>query len=112
MVERRAHARYAVWFPVVVTSSVGEGIAISYDVSAGGLLVACPGRLEPGAEVEVTFRVRPEAPEQRARGCVVRVERNQEDDDGPWRWRIAVEFDHPVPEIEALLASSTGVRPH
>jgi hypothetical protein len=94
-----------VWFPIAVQSSIGEGIAISYDVSSGGLLMACPGKLEAGAAVTVKFRIDASAPEQEVRGKVVRVEKNQNDEDGPWRWRIAVEFEQPVPEVEALLAA-------
>lgn len=109
MQERRAHERHPVWFPITVANgSGGEGTAISYDVSSGGLLMACPGRVEPGAEIIVKFRIRGDGPEQIARGRVVRVEENQPE--GPWRWRIAVGFEDDVPEIEALLASS-GVSP-
>ena len=104
MQDRRAHERHSVWFPITVSSDSGEGTAISYDVSTGGLLMACPGRVEPGAEITVTFRVRGDAPEQTARGRVIRVEENQPE--GAWRWRIAVGFESEVPEIEALLASA------
>ena len=107
MQNRREHERHAVWFPISVSSAVGDGIAISYDVSSGGLLMACPGRIEPGAEITVTFRLREGTPEQSARGRVLRVEENQPD--GPWRWRIAIEFEHAVPEIEGLLARSPAV---
>lgn len=106
MDDRREHERYSVWFPISVATEAGEGIAISYDVSTGGLLMACPGRLETGASVEITFRVRADAPEQRIRGRVVRTQDN--DPDGAWRYRIAVEFDHPVPELEAIVASAQG----
>lgn len=104
MDDRREHARHEVWFPIAVSSRDGEGLAISYDVSSGGLLMACPGRLEPGAEVTVTFRVREGAPEQTAKGRVVRVEENQPD--GVWRWRIAVELEPRLTELEALLATA------
>jgi hypothetical protein len=103
---RREHARHSVWFPISVRSPDGEGIAISYDVSSGGLLMACPGRLEEGAEVTVTFTVPAGASERTARGRVVRIEENEPH--GAWRWRIAVEFDAPMTDVEALLASSTA----
>jgi hypothetical protein len=106
MDNRREHPRHAVWFPVALESAGQEGIAITYDVSSGGLLMACPGRLEPGAEVQVTFHLRPGAPEQRARGRVVRIEEN--DREGPWRWRLAVEFDAPMPDLEALALRTEG----
>lgn len=106
MENRREHARHAVWFPIAVRSGDGEGIAISYDVSTGGLLMACPGRLEPGATVTVTFRVGEGAPERSAEGRVVRIEENQPE--GAWRWRIAVEFDTPMQDVESLIARSTA----
>lgn len=106
MENRREHARHSVWFPIAVRSPDGEGIAISYDVSTGGLLMACPGRLEAGAEVSVTFRVREGAPERSAQGRVVRIEENQPH--GAWRWRIAVEFDTPMDDVETLIASSVA----
>ncbi|MDQ3035583.1 MAG: PilZ domain-containing protein [Myxococcota bacterium] len=106
MDDRREHARHAVWFPIAVRSADGEGLAISYDLSTGGLLMACPGRVEPGAVVTVTFRMRAEAPERTAQGRVVRIEQNQPE--GAWRWRIAVEFDAPMSDLESLIASSTA----
>lgn len=108
MDNRREHSRHPLWFPISVVSEGRDGIAISYDLSSGGLLMACPGRLEPGAEVSVTFRVHASAPEQQVRGRVVRIEDNQPASEGPWRWRLAVEFDAPVPELADLLASSSA----
>ncbi len=100
--ERREHTRHAVWFPVSIESPAGEGVAITHDASSGGLLVSCPGSLEVGAVVTVTFRIRKDEPEHRVKGKVVRI--IPTGDEGPWRFRIALGFDEPMPELEALLA--------
>lgn len=99
--DRREHARHSVWFPVSIESPAGEGFAISYDVSVGGLLVACPGQVDVGSEVTATFRLHKDAPEHRVKGKVLRIEPTG--DEGPWRYRIAVAFESPVPEIQELL---------
>ena len=88
-----------------IQSQAGDGFAISYDVSSGGLLVACPGSLEVGSEVTATFRVKKDAPEHVVKGKVLRIEPTGEQ--GPWRYRIAVAFDTPMPELEALIERST-----
>ena len=108
MDNRREHSRHALWFPIEISSESGGATAISYDVSSGGLLMACPGRLEAGALVTVTFRLLASAPEQEVRGRVVRIEENPAARGGPWRWRMAVEFDAPVPELASLLATSAA----
>ena len=105
MDDRRGHVRHPVWFPVSIQSAGADGIAITYDVSVGGLLVACPGTLDVGAEVTVTFRINASAPEQSVKGRVVRIEPNSGADDGPWRHRIAVEFAEPMPELESMIAA-------
>ncbi len=101
--ERRANDRYRIWFPMtVVTDDGDEGTAITYDVSASGLAMACPGRLEVGVRVQLRFRV---AESDEARSIAAQILRVEENDDehGPWRFRMAVQFDEPQPELEGLL---------
>lgn len=104
MDERRANERYRVWFPIcVVTASGDEGTAITFDVSASGLLMACPGRLEIGEHVQLRFRVSEDDTEERSIGAsILRVEENP-GEAGPWRFRMAVQFDEPQPDLEGLL---------
>lgn len=105
--ERRSRERYRVWFPMSVIADGGaEGTAITYDVSASGLLMACPGRLEVGSKVALKFRMTPDAPERELPAKIVRVE-ERPDEDGPWRYRMAVQFDQPHPELEGLLAEAS-----
>jgi c-di-GMP-binding flagellar brake protein YcgR len=103
--ERRTNERYRIWFPMTVVTDDGEeGTAITYDVSAAGLLMACPGKLDVGAHVTLRFRVGADDPDQRAIGArVVRVEDNAPDEEGPWRHRMAVEFDTPQPDLQGVL---------
>jgi PilZ domain-containing protein len=110
--ERRAKERYRVWFPMsVLTESGAEGTAITYDVSAGGLLMACAGRLEVGTRVTLHFRVGSGDPPERAiAASIVRVDENAEDD-GLWRFRMAVQFDAPEPDLEAVLIAESNEAP-
>lgn len=103
--ERRANERYRVWFPMTVVTDDGEeGTAITYDVSATGLLMACPGFLETGSHVTLKFKVSSDEGEERVvPATILRMEDNLEGDSGPWRYRMAVQFDDPHPELEALL---------
>ena len=106
--ERRRQERYQVWFPITVVTDDGqEGTAITYDVSSTGLLMACPGRLETGVHLTLRFRIDPDTPERAVRGSVVRVE-DRPDEDGPWRHRLAVDFDEPQPDLQGLLEAAAA----
>lgn len=100
--ERRANERHRVWFPMtVVTDDGGKGTAITFDVSATGVLMACPGELKLGSRVTLRFTLSTEDEERVVSGTVRRAELNP--GDARWRHRLAVEFDEPHPELEALL---------
>lgn len=105
--ERRASERYRVWFPMTVVTDQGEqGTAITYDVSASGLLMACPGRLDLQAHVTLRFKLaHGDAPERSIPGTIVRVEEN-DGEQGPWRYRMAVQFDTVQPNLEAILEAN------
>jgi len=102
--ERRNRERYRIWFPMTVVTDDGEeGTAITYDVSATGLLMACPGKLDVGAHVTLRFKVSGDDVEERAvPASIVRVEDNASEE-GPWRFRMAVEFDTAQPDLEGAL---------
>ena len=102
--ERRDKERYRVWFPMTVVTEAGdEGTAITYDVSSGGLLMACPGALDVGARVTLRFKIEEEDEERVIGASILRLEPNP-GGETPWRFRMAVQFDEPHPELEALLA--------
>lgn len=101
-VERRAQ-RYTVWLPVRI-AELEEGHAVSHNVSDRGMLLVSATKLDVGATVTIVVQIPPEGTvEKRVQGRVVRVEANRDDPNGMWPHRMAVEFDHPVPEIEAAL---------
>lgn len=92
--QRRQHGRYRVWFPVKVSSGLGDGLAFNQNVSAGGMLIAVSARLEVDAEVIVRFQVPPESGQEHVvEGRITRIERNTEDPDGIWPYRVAVAFE-------------------
>ena len=81
-----------------------EGVAVSHNVSRRGLLMVTASTVEIGASIAVTFRIPPDAPEERTvLGRVIRVERNEVDPLGLWPHRMAIQFDDAVPELEPLL---------
>ncbi|GAB5550001.1 MAG: PilZ domain-containing protein [Sandaracinaceae bacterium] len=102
--ERRANERYRVWFPLTVVTDEGqEGTAISYDVSASGLLMACPGSLQVDDVVTLRFKLASDDQDERnVQAKIIRVEATT-DPEGPWRYRMAVEFLTPQPDLEGLL---------
>lgn len=105
MTERRASERYAVWVPVQF--GLGERppeLAVSYDISDSGIRISVAKPLEVGSEITVTFKMMPDdTVERTARGRIVRVDRNTDDPYGLWPYRMAVAFEHPLPELESAL---------
>jgi hypothetical protein len=83
------------------------GLAISYDASEKGLLLASPATLQVGDKLSVTFAIAPVEKEERVvTGTVVRIMSNDEDPDGMWPNKIGVEFDEPVPKLEQILRAA------
>ncbi len=101
--ERRTEHRFQVWLPVKV-DSLKEGIAVTHNASQGGVLMVTASTLAPGSEVHITLRTPDTQEVHELAGHVVRVEANTDDPHGLWPHRLAIEFDHPVPELEWALA--------
>jgi hypothetical protein len=81
-----------------------EILTVCRDVSQTGILVSSPKWVEPGTDLKLTLRIPPEDPlERAARGHVVRSGANEDDPEGLWRYRIAIEFDEPIAELDGLL---------
>lgn len=112
MDERRDKNRYQVWFPVELDAdALKKRLAVTRNVSSRGLLLSASTNLDEGSKVIVTFRVLPgDAQERSVQGTIIRVEKNTDDPDGLWPLRIAVEFDQPIPEIEAKLKEAESIR--
>jgi hypothetical protein len=93
-------------------SAAGEGIGVSYDVSAAGVRVSCSHALEVGADVTVSIEVPGASPVVReVRGRVIRIGPNEDDPEGLWPHRVAVEFDERIEGLEALLDASPASVP-
>lgn len=102
--EKRSYERFQVWFPMRIGTGDDQGLAISYDASAKGLLIASPASLQVDDVIDVTFAMPPpEGNEKTVKGRVVRVGKNEADPDGMWPNRLAVEFEEEVPGLEDVL---------
>jgi hypothetical protein len=81
------------------------GFAVSHDASDNGLLLVCSGTPEIGSTIRVTLVIPPGGNvEVTVPATVVRVTRNDEDPDGLWPNKMAVQFQEPVEKLEAYLA--------
>lgn len=99
--ERRIARRYVLWIPVQVASGPEvRMLAVSRNISWSGALMIAGARAEVGDRVELTLQLPGSAEERRLEGEVVRVETNDEDPDGLWRYRLAVRFAEAVPDLE------------
>jgi hypothetical protein len=108
MSDKRAFDRHCIWFPVSVETGARQVWAVCRDIGAGGIMISSAGALEIGAAVTVTFRIAPNDPaERKVEGRIVRIEPNQDDRDGTWPHRLAIEFLQPIPELDSLLENWT-----
>jgi hypothetical protein len=106
MDEKRAFRRRCIWFPVTLETGRGDVWAVARDAAPGGILISSAGALAVGTDVTVAFRVAPDdATEKRVLGKVVRLEPHRNDGGGAWPHRIAIEFNEPLPELEAIFES-------
>jgi hypothetical protein len=79
-------------------------MAVNHNIGAGGMLIALTAELKVNQKVAVTFRMPPQGEqEQRIEGCITRVEKNTEDPEGTWPFRIAVAFDNVATDLIPLL---------
>jgi hypothetical protein len=99
--ERRTNDRHTAWFPIRMDADESGGeVAIAKNVSDKGMLLASYKKLVVGEPVKLALHVRPEGDIPRlVSGTIVRLVPNDEDPEGMWRYKIAVEFDAPDPEL-------------
>jgi hypothetical protein len=96
--ERRGYPRHAVWFPVQVDGEdLGIAVGATKDASATGLALEANGGFTIGAPVRLTFRVSTHEPLRHVDATIVRCHREPM---AEWPWRLAVEFEDPLPHIE------------
>lgn len=99
--ERRVAKRYVLWIPVQLTNGPElQMLAVSRNISWSGALMIAGASLERGERVQLTLQLPGSAEERKLEGEIVRVEDNDDDPDGLWRYRIAVKFSEPVPDLE------------
>lgn len=79
-------------------------MAIGHDASARGLLMVSANSMETGARLSLTLKLPPDLTRQiSVNARVVRVEPNDEDPEGIWPHRIALEFEGADEEIDRAL---------
>ncbi len=114
MSDKRAHSRYALWFPVTVDGATQQMWAVCKDVSAGGILIsgtASTAGLAVGDVVTLSFRVTPDTDEKRVSGRVVRVEATDENPREVWPHRMAIEFLEPDATLQAAFVRASSRPP-
>jgi len=86
-------------------SSDGDVIlGITRDVSEVGVLLVSAAEPKPGSTVELTLDFPgDEAGKRVVTGTIVRVRDNEQDQDGLWRYQVAVEFQDRIEELEPFL---------
>lgn len=83
-------------------------MAINHNMGPGGMLVASSAELTPGTEVTCSFVVPASSAQQQIKGKVIRVEKNADDPDGIWPYRIALAFDEVAPDLAPLLEKAAA----
>ena len=74
-------------------------LAVTRNISWSGVLMVVGANLEAGERVELTLQI-PGAEARKLPGVIVRAEVNEEDPDGLWKYRLAIQFDDPVHDLE------------
>jgi hypothetical protein len=110
-VQRREHARYKLWFPVQLRiGGVGAAakVGINHNIGSGGMLVAACADVTVGERVTVTFQLPTGGGLKELPGSVVRIERNTDDPDGEWPFKVAVAFDEVSPDLIPYLEDAVA----
>jgi hypothetical protein len=98
---RRGHERHTAWFPVRLDAEeLGDCMGVTKNVSRQGVLLCSAEKFVVGAPVTVELHLDPDvqAP-RRVQGTIVRLTPNEEDPNGLWPYKMAVEFDDPDPVV-------------
>lgn len=83
-------------------------MAINHNMGPGGMLLASSAELQPGTEVKCSFVVPTSTAQHEMKGRVIRVEKNADDPDGMWPFRIAIAFDEVAPDLVTLLEQASA----
>jgi hypothetical protein len=116
--DRRTDARHLACFPAYLELEArGTRLALISDISITGALLLTQTVHQPNEHVTLKLYVdgNPDAPRQ-ALARVIRFERCSFDRADVWPYRIAVQFDEPIAdlqhEVEALAARQAELKLH
>lgn len=105
--ERRDNERRVVWVPLEVDSEASDkALAVSKNISEGGALMVTGQAPEVGSQVTLRFGAGDDVRE--LVGKVVRIEPNDADPRGLWPYRLAIELDESIPDVEQFARELEG----
>jgi hypothetical protein len=110
--EKRTFQRYALWFPVTLTTrdTNAEVWAICRDASAGGIQISSQTPVAVGTKVSARFRIsRRDTKERAIDASIVRSETNDGELMLAFPFRLGLRFTSPVPELPEELADQVGI---
>jgi len=107
--DQRKHHRFTTWLPVRLEATGTEArLGVTHNVSESGVLLVSNASLSAGDPVTIRYRITPlESSESYAIGKIVRVDRNDDDPNGLWPYRVAVQFEAPLEGLEESFAPTT-----
>ena len=82
-------------------------MAMNHNIGAGGMLMVLGSDLSVGEPVTVTFRLPPGDVEHQLQGTVLRIEPNDEDPEGSWPMRVAVQFENIDQALAPLIREAS-----
>jgi hypothetical protein len=104
MDEKRRAPRHTVWFPMQLSTGGDVIMAISRNMSEVGVMMVTAASLDVGSPVTLNVALPNDAEGARELvGKIVRVEENEDDREGLWRHKVAVDFDARVNGLNEVL---------
>ena len=107
MEDRRREPRLEQWLPVQV-GGAKTALGVAHNASRHGMLMMATHAFEIGDHLELTIQNPKTGANLGIFARVVRVGENQGDPDGMWRHAVALEFEEPQLELEALVKQLGG----
>ncbi|HEX2676972.1 MAG TPA: PilZ domain-containing protein [Polyangiales bacterium] len=110
--QRREHARYKLWLPVQMSAGGEAKLAVVHNMGAGGMLIALCAEVKVGEPVSVRFQLPTGDSQRELQAHIVHVERNAEDPDGEWPFKVGIAFDEVssdlIPALELAVSRFGG----
>ncbi len=106
--ERRRSLRLPLWVPTRIdTATQPNRFGMTRNVSSTGALLGTPTRFRIGERADIELRLPNQEPKN-VPGRIVRLEVNESDEVGLWRYLMAVRFLEPLSE-DVLIAATDDV---